>query len=135
MEPMADLPTTADRCPCGRGRPLAECCGPILAGHRPASTAEELMRSRFTAFARGDGPYLRASWAPETRPSRVRFDPAQRWTTLEIVDTAAGGLLDQEGEVEFVARFERAGEPGAIHERSRFRRHEGRWAYVDGDHR
>lgn len=91
------------------------------------------MRSRYTAFVLGDAAYLRATWAPGTRPSRVRIDPAMRWRGLEVLD-ARGGMLDAEGTVEFVARFEHDGEPGALHERSRFRRVDGRWAYVDGDH-
>ncbi len=91
------------------------------------------MRSRYAAFAVGDGAYLRATWAPETRPSRVRIDPAMRWLDLQVL-AAAGGMLDAEGTVEFVASYERDGEAGALHERSRFRRVDGRWAYVDGDH-
>lgn len=95
------------------------------------------MRSRYTAFAVGDAAYLQQTWAPETRPSRVRIDPAQRWLSLEVL-ASSGGLLDPTGEVEFVARFavDRVGEAqqGAIHERSRFRREDGRWVYVDGDH-
>src|SRR5690606_23454448 len=42
------------RCPCTSGDLFDACCGPILAGERRAPTAERLMRSRFTAFARGD---------------------------------------------------------------------------------
>ena len=91
------------------------------------------MRSRYAAFVVGDAGYLLRTWAPETRPSRVRIDPALRWRSLEVLDTD-GGLLDPTGTVEFVARFERDGERGALHERSRFRRDGGRWRYVDGDH-
>jgi SEC-C motif-containing protein len=86
------------------------------------------MRSRFTAFARGDERYLLHSWLPATRPERVRFVPGQRWTRLDVLD-AHGGPLDREGTVDFVAHHERYGEPGRLHEVSRFVRHEGRWVY------
>lgn len=119
-------------CPCGSGDELAECCGPVLAGERPAATAEQVMRSRFTAFALGDAEYLVHSWVPETRPDRVTIDPDQQWTKLEIIDTVDGRELAATGVVEFRAHYERAGEPGSLHERSNFRRHQGRWVYVDG---
>ena len=54
-------------------------------------TAEQLMRSRYCAFVHEDEEYLLATWHPETRPSRVRFDQAQRWLGLKVYATAAGG--------------------------------------------
>ena len=130
-DPDADV--SERRCPCGRGRPFASCCGRLIAGETDAATPEDLMRSRFSAFAVGDAAYLLATWAPETRPSRVRIDPDMRWTSLDVL-ASTGGVLTSDGTVEFVARFTRNGEAGARHERSRFRRHDGRWVYVDGDH-
>jgi len=118
-------------CPCGNGGSLAECCGPIVRGDRPAATAEQLMRSRFTAFAVGDVDHLQRSWAPETRPGEVTLPP-QRWTRLEIIDTLDGRELSATGIVEFRAHYELDGMAGSLHERSNFRRHEGRWVYVDG---
>lgn len=119
-------------CPCGSGRPFDECCGPVLAG-APATTAEALMRSRFTAFSLGDIVHLERSWAPETRPAVVTIDPAQRWVRLEVIDTVRGRQLDVEGVVEFRAHFERHGKAGIRAERSRFRREAGRWVYTDGE--
>ena len=89
------------------------------------------MRSRFTAFSLGDEAHLARTWHPSERPKRIGFVPGQVWTGLEIVATAAGGLFDQEGEVTFVARYERDGVPGSMRERSRFTRVDGRWVYVD----
>jgi SEC-C motif-containing protein len=61
-------------CPCGSGKPFDECCGPALAGVRPAADAAALMRSRYTAFARGDAAYLRVTWHPSTRPAELALD-------------------------------------------------------------
>lgn len=89
------------------------------------------MRSRYTAFALGDEAHLLRSWHASTRPAVVQFVPGQRWTGLEVLATVAGGLLDQEGEVEFQARYERRGRPGILHELSRFvRDDERRWVYL-----
>ncbi|AYF98605.1 YchJ family protein [Protaetiibacter intestinalis] len=119
-------------CPCGSGRAFAECCGPILAGE-PAPTAEALMRSRFTAFARGDAAHLLRSWHPSTRPASLGLDDATVWRRLQLVDTVAGGPDDAEGVVEFRASYRGPDGAGLLHERSRFVRHEGRWVYLDGE--
>ena len=119
-------------CPCGSGRGYAECCGPLHAG-APALTAEALMRSRFSAFARGDAAYLTASWHPLTRPRDLDLDADVVWGRLQIVDTVAGGPGDAEGVVEFRASYRAPDGAGLLHERSHFTRVDGRWVYVDGD--
>lgn len=119
------------RCPCGTGLPYADCCGPLHAGS-PAPTAEALMRSRYSAFARGDVDHLLATWHPATRSPRLALDPQRRWTRLEVTARRGGGLLDAEGEVEFRAHSRQAGRDEVLAERSRFTRHDGRWVYVDG---
>jgi SEC-C motif-containing protein len=102
-------------------------------GERHAATAEELMRSRYAAYARGEADYVFRTWHPRTRPADVTIDADILWRGLEVTDTAAGGVDDQRGEVEFTAHYETASLPGAMHERSRFERRAGRWFYVDGD--
>jgi SEC-C motif-containing protein len=121
------------RCSCGSGADYAGCCGPFHAGERAAPTAVALMRSRFSAFAIGDGDYLLATWHPDTSPKRLNLDPAITWRRLEIVDVAAGAEQDTEGVVEFRAHYQRDGRRQILHERSRFVRINGRWMYVDGD--
>jgi SEC-C motif-containing protein len=124
------------RCPCGTLLAYADCCGRLhdamadlrYAPRLLAGTAEQLMRSRYSAFAVGDADYLLATWHPGTRPRRLRLDPAVRWTGLEVVATAGGGLLTAEGTVEFRAHST----AGSQHERSRFVREDGRWFYLDG---
>ena len=97
------------------------------------------MRSRYTAYARGDVAHLARTLAPE---HRAGFDMADvsagmkqtRWLGLEILDTEAGGEKDSTGIVEFVARFQARDKAQALHERSRFRRDtDGSWVYVDGE--
>jgi SEC-C motif-containing protein len=90
------------------------------------------MRSRFTAFAEGRAQYLLHSWAPEARPAEVRLPPDRRWVSLTILDTVDGGALAKTGIVEFVAHYEDPAGGGTLHERSTFRRHDGRWVYVAG---
>ena len=120
-------------CPCGSVE-YRSCCGRFIDAGELPSTAERLMRSRYTAFVLGDEGYLRDTWHPETRPSRVRFDEQQRWLGLKIKRTEAGTAEDAQGVVEFVARFKVQGRGHRLHEVSRFEKVEGRWYYLDGQH-
>jgi SEC-C motif domain protein len=120
-------------CPCGSGADYRTCCEPLHHGERQATTAEELMRSRYSAYARGDADYLFRTWHPRTRPGDVTIDPGIVWTSLEVLDTVAGGVGDEHGEVEFSAHYESAGQPDVMWERSRFERRAGRWFYVDAN--
>lgn len=88
------------------------------------------MRSRFSAFAVGDTAYLRKTWHPDTRPEDLQLDPGQRWTFLEILGKTGGGLLENEGTVEFRARYRQERQAGSMHENSRFVREDGQWIYV-----
>jgi SEC-C motif-containing protein len=100
-------------------------------GERQARTAEELMRSRYSAYSCGEVDYLFRTWHPRTRPNDVAVDPDVTWLGLAVTDTAFGGIDDDRGEVEFEARFESSGRSGVMRERSRFERRAGRWFYVD----
>ncbi len=124
------LPENA-RCPCLSGLPYGECCAPLHRGERVAPTAEQLMRSRFSAFAVGDAAYLLLTWHPTTRPASLEVDERMRWYRLDIVATVRGGPLDTRGEVEFAAHWRTPDDRGVQRERSAFVREGGRWFYLD----
>ncbi|MGW0735505.1 YchJ family protein [Streptomyces sp. NPDC002851] len=125
--------TSPRPCPCGRPAAYPECCGRLHSGRAVAATPEELMRSRYAAFAVGDEAYLLRTWHPRTRPPRIEFGEGLRWVGLEILETTEGSAFHSTGTVTFRARFTESGRPGALHERSRFERVDGAWVYVDGD--
>lgn len=126
-----------DSCPCGSGEAYARCCGPFLRGEKSAPTAEALMRSRYTAYARSDGAYLEKTLLPRKRSTfdakeTLDWNADVSWTGLRVLATSQGGVGDEEGVVEFTASYVKAGEPHEVHERSRFRKKGGSWFYVDG---
>jgi SEC-C motif-containing protein len=121
-------------CPCGTGLQFSECCAPFIEGGQPAPTAEALMRSRYTAFAVQDVPYLLRSWHRSTRPASLDLDDQAgfAWHGLEVLETEGGGAGEQTGVVEFIANFSGHGQEHRLHERAKFVCEEGQWLYVDG---
>jgi len=96
------------------------------------------MRSRYTAYVQGNIDYLVETHAPETRESidraaTERWARQSTWLGLSILSVQAGGPEDETGTVEFIARWREGRDESAHHERSLFRRHEGRWYFVEGE--
>jgi SEC-C motif-containing protein len=123
-------------CPCGSEKPYSECCGPYLDG-APAPTAEALMRSRYTAYVQQNIDYIVETSAPETREgidreATEKWARDSEWLGLKILDVQRGGANDQEGEVEFTARWREGHDEATHHERSTFRKQDGRWYFVEG---
>jgi SEC-C motif-containing protein len=125
--------TYSERCPCLSGEPYNECCRRFHTGEANAPTAEQLMRSRYSAFVLLEKEYLLRTWHPRTRPRSLDLDPDLQWHRLDILSSRQGGPLDTEGIVEFAAHFRHDGERGVHHETSRFVREDKRWYYVHGD--
>lgn len=117
-------------CPCGTGTAYDACCGRFHRGAEQATTAEELMRSRYAAYAVDDLDYVFRTWHPRTRPDDPKPQPGTTWTGLEVVDVVDGGPDDAEGIVEFRAHFNTVAGADVLHERSSFSRRAGRWVYV-----
>jgi SEC-C motif-containing protein len=94
------------------------------------------MRSRYTAYVRGEIDYLVDTHDPATRSidrdALAAWSRETEWLGLEIVATEYGGPNDARGVVEFIARGKTNGKPFTQRERSRFRKLNGRWVYVDG---
>jgi SEC-C motif-containing protein len=116
-------------CPCG-GPAFETCCGRFIDKGEIPETAEQLMRSRYSAYVLRCEPYLKATWHASTRPGEaVAQDDGTKWLGLEVKKHIPAG---DEATVEFVARYKTGGRAHRLHEVSRFVREDGRWFYVDG---
>jgi SEC-C motif-containing protein len=125
---------TMTPCPCGNVAGYAGCCGPLHEG-KPAGSAEQLMRSRYSAYVLLREDYLLATWHADTRPASLRLSaqqPAPTWLGLDI---RQHHVIDSDhATVEFVARYRLGGgRAQRQHETSRFVRENGRWFYRDGE--
>jgi SEC-C motif-containing protein len=84
------------------------------------------------AYVRGRADYLLATWHPATRPATLDLNGEQvRWLGLKVCRVWAGSPRDNDGIVEFVARYKIGGRAYRLHETSRFVKEGGRWFYLD----
>ena len=120
-------------CYCGNSIPFQDCCEPYIKGITNASTAEKLMRSRYSAFATGAADYL----VNTTHISKRRFhnkkdilawSQANKWLKLEV-------LTSTETTVTFKAYYLDENLKAQVHyEHSTFKLENGLWFYVDGEY-
>jgi SEC-C motif-containing protein len=113
-----------------------------------ASSAEALMRSRYTAFALNLQDYLLSSWHPSTRPERIELSQDTQWRRLEIIDVSND---DVKGRVHFKAYYQEPNQDinaqitksnashstmqwHLIEEKSGFVFERGNWFYLSGDY-
>lgn len=119
-------------CPCGSGLDFAQCCEPYLDG-LPAPTPEALMRSRYTAFARGDEDHIFRTWHPRTRPQGPFVDPEISWTGLVVEESGLSGPVGDSGWVRYTASWMHTdGRTGRVRELANFKKRGARWFYLDG---
>jgi SEC-C motif-containing protein len=128
---------TQELCPCGSKKAAKYCCEMYLSGKKQPETAEKLMRSRYTAFYRGNVDYLIATLHPERRKTDDREELINsikntQWLGLTIIDTQEGKKNDKIGYVEFEAIYQ-IKEPQQLHERSKFVKIGDRWFYFTGE--
>ncbi len=124
-------------CPCTSKKPYDRCCGPFIEGAQAPATAEQLMRSRFSAYALGKVDYLIATRSAakrgeENREELATYCKSVQCVGLKIVAKLKGGPEDTEGVVTFHASLQANGRRSLHIETSTFAREDGKWVYVDG---
>jgi SEC-C motif-containing protein len=124
-------------CPCGSGHLYSECCEPYITHVKNPPTAESLMRSRYSAYAKQVINYLVATCVQEGTEkidlSETRkWSEESEWLGLAIVSVSGGGVEDTEGTVEFKAYYRRDRIKDVHHERAVFVKSNGKWLYRDG---
>ncbi|BAX82179.1 YchJ family protein [Labilibaculum antarcticum] len=125
-------------CFCGNSLKYNDCCGAIHAATRKANTAEELMRSRYSAFVLADIDYILKTYASDKCPADqkeeiLNWAKSVEWLGLEIISSEKGSETDSIGWVEFKASFKEDGQKQVMHERSLFKLESEAWVYVSGE--
>ncbi|MDP5077026.1 MAG: YchJ family metal-binding protein [Nonlabens sp.] len=130
------MPST---CPCNPHKTYKTCCAIAHENIAAVTTAQQLMRSRYSAFVMGNVNYLQHSQHSSTRISNHEADEIGQWTKtvqwvkLEVLTTTQGLVCDSLGTVHFKALYIENGQLQIIEENSSFVREDGCWVYV-GEH-
>lgn len=124
-------------CPCGSGATYAACCEPVISGAQPATTAEQLMRARYSAYVGAKMDFIFETTHPAQREGydhegTKEWAENSEWLGLEIAGTQQGAAEDTIGEVEFIARFREKGVLREHHENARFKKENGGWYFSEG---
>lgn len=120
------------RCYCCSQKTFENCCEPFILNKQFPDTAEQLMRSRFTAYCVCDYGYIlntydSASRANLTIQALEESAAGSKWFALQITETG------EPDTVEFFAFYFLAGKPYLLHETSRFIKESNRWVYQSGE--
>lgn len=125
-------------CHCDSVLEYENCCMKYHKLELTPLTAVALMRSRYAAYVLGELDYLYGTTHPQAREDTLKrayqstFDSVQ-WIDLKVIEVFQGGKNDMIGKVEFEATYVRGSQRSIHHEKSRFKRHQGHWHYLDGE--
>ena len=117
-------------CHCGSPKKINECCDIYISTAKQPKTAEQLMRSRFTAFKLRAQQYLIDTQRSKNKLCLKDFDNTIKWLGLKILSPK-----DEKGSyVEFVAFYKpiNSDKIEQLHEHSYFEKLNNQWAYISG---
>jgi len=122
-------------CPCQSGKNYNECCQPYHKNFN-APTAEALMRSRYSAYAKGLTEYIIATAHPKqllNRPNYKKeielFAKNTLFEGLEVLKVEEGPEMSF---VTFLAHLRQGQQDISFKEKSRFIKENEKWLYIDG---
>lgn len=142
-------------CYCGSAQSFAFCCLPFIEGKQTPTTAEQLMRSRYSAYCVAHVDYIHGSYHPSKQAENppvdiAAFAKSANFIALTILPTpvlpqttalgnpeqgleTSSGLVDGcINYVHFIARFIQHDKLQQLEEISRFVWQQQQWWYVDG---
>ncbi|WP_436863462.1 YchJ family protein [Acinetobacter haemolyticus] len=126
--------TASQNCPCGQGQ-YAECCQPLHLKQRVAENAEQLMRSRYSAFALQKIDYILETTALGQQSSLDRaaitaWSQSNQWLKLDVIQHQP--KLDKtHALVEFKAHYHDGKQQHIHHEVSHFVFYQQCWYFLD----
>lgn len=136
---MAKMNVLKKICPCCSAKEYDKCCGPFHKG-AVCKTAEELMRSRYSAYALHLPDYIIATThrkCPQYEDDHAKwkkhieeFSKDFTFEKLEILDFKENG---SRATVTFTAHLSKGKEDASFTEKSTFEKIKGRWLYLSGE--
>lgn len=136
-------------CPCGSKQTYPLCCAKYIENFAKNKSMlpelpEQLMRSRFTAYALNDALYIFATYAKQSQSQHSLQDISEwssqcKWLELTVHDAPIMEIDEQEFQyVEFSAFYIHNDTVNVMREKSRFIKERNNdnqlaWRYLDGD--
>ena len=139
-------------CPCGSKKRFTDCCLLIISGEIKAETAEQLMRSRYSAYATNNAQYIFDTYALKSKQAQSveeisAWAKSTTWLSLEVVPceplsyeqlsvsllTTDPSLTKSLPTVRFTATYLVDNTLWKMSETSKFVKELDEWRYLDGD--
>lgn len=144
------------KCYCQSGQNFSDCCQSFIHGNQLPITAEQLMRSRFSAYCDGTDvaiQYVAKSYHPLSQADNPvaeisAFAKAAHFVSLQVVAASAESPLPESlqqqlaefaagnplsyGTVHFKVQFIMQDKLHLLEEKSRFIKTDQLWSYLDG---
>jgi len=139
------------KCPCGSGSSFNQCCCLLINNEKKSQSPEQLMRSRYSAYATKAADYIYktyaesskvqqsisdiSAWAKETKWLRLVIHSASDYAVCNVDDKVEGSesILNNLPTVCFSAYYQHQGEYFLMKETSRFVLEDSQWRYLDGE--
>lgn len=125
-------------CPCQSNLTFEQCCQPFISQQQKPETAEQLMRSRYSAYQQAKIEYIYQTQAPDTRDENLlaeieSFAKSVKFVGLTVISHHL--KTEQSAEVEFIARYIETETDNLVEmqECSQFIKLEGAWYYTHGE--
>lgn len=128
-------------CPCGLEKIFENCCYQLITGISKANSPEQLMRSRYTAYATNNAKYIHHTYSQKNQKEHSIDDIEQwaqqtRWLKLVIHKVSSFNEKqnsDELAQVEFSAFYLYQGKINHMRECSNFIFEADEWRYHDGE--
>ena len=124
-------------CYCHSGLYFEACCEPFILEKQYPKNAEQLMRSRYSAFCIKHATYIKQSMKEKALElydeESIKNSPIE-WKKLIILGKENGKEHDDEGTVTFRAIFKKFPDDEKLHfieEKSLFKKIDNKWFYVN----
>ena len=123
------------KCPCNPLKSFSFCCEKFLKNAANPQSPEELMRSRYSAYALGNMDYIQQTMLSPAADNfnleeAIESTKKTRFTRLKVMKT---WFENENGFVEFKAKYFVEKKCFVLHEKSEFHKVDGKWFYVDGE--
>lgn len=122
-------------CPCCSGKTYTLCCKPYHQGAH-AQTAEELMRSRYSAYALCLPSYIIKTTHPANSDYTTNFtewknsiESFSKGSIFKNLSITKKQLAQDVAIITFIAKLDQQGKEGLFEEESLFEKFDGRWMY------